>query len=152
MYTLIVNIYKYDQFKWQEQVLLDAQTKAEAKQKAMLIPNSTRWAMDLTPRPDYVQSKCRKILCNQFYCLCKSTSLHSARCNKQQNLHYIPKNTTIPTPNWCMPTNAPNSGNSIPNLLMSKVCSTRSPIPTNAKERDNETSRTEQVDSRQWRQ
>ncbi len=52
MYTITVNIYKYDQFKWQEQVLLDASTKAEAKQKAMLLPNSTRWAMDLTPRLD----------------------------------------------------------------------------------------------------
>lgn len=52
MYTIAVNIYKCDQFKWQEQVLLDASTKVEAKQKAMLIPNSTRWAMDLTPRPD----------------------------------------------------------------------------------------------------
>lgn len=45
---ITVNIYKNNQFKWQEQVLLDASTKAEAKQKAMLIPNSTRWAMDLT--------------------------------------------------------------------------------------------------------
>jgi hypothetical protein len=52
MYTIAVNIYKCDQFKWQEQVLLDVSTKVEAKQKAMLIPNSTRWAMDLTPRPD----------------------------------------------------------------------------------------------------
>ena len=52
MYTITVNIYKYNQFKWQEQVLLDASTKAEAKQKAMLIPNSTRFAMDLTPRPN----------------------------------------------------------------------------------------------------
>lgn len=33
MYTITVNIYKYDQFKWQEQVLLDASSKAEAKQK-----------------------------------------------------------------------------------------------------------------------
>lgn len=52
MYTITVNIYKYDQFKWQEQVLLDASTKADAKQKAQLLPSSTRWAMDLTPRPD----------------------------------------------------------------------------------------------------
>ena len=52
MYTIAVNIYKCDQFKWQEQVLLDASTKAEAKQKAMLLPTTTRWAMDLTPRPD----------------------------------------------------------------------------------------------------
>lgn len=52
MYTITVNIFKYHQFKWQEQVLLDGSNKAEAKQKAMLIPNSTRWAMDLTPRPD----------------------------------------------------------------------------------------------------
>lgn len=50
----------YDQFKWQEQVLLDASTKAEAKQKAMLIPNSTRWAMDLTPRPDLRTIKMQK--------------------------------------------------------------------------------------------
>lgn len=49
---ITVNIYKNNQFKWQEQVLLDASTKAEAKQKSMLIPNSTRWAMDLTPRPN----------------------------------------------------------------------------------------------------
>ena len=35
MYTLTVNIYKYDQLKWQEQVLLNASTKAEAKQKAL---------------------------------------------------------------------------------------------------------------------
>lgn len=60
MYTLIVNIYKYDQFKWQEQVLLEASTKAEAKQKAMLIPNSTRWTMDLTPRPDLRTIKMQK--------------------------------------------------------------------------------------------
>lgn len=33
MYTITVNIYQYDQFKWQEQVLLNASTKAEAKQK-----------------------------------------------------------------------------------------------------------------------
>lgn len=51
-FTITVNIYKYNQFKLQEQVLLNASTKAEAKQKAMLIPNSTRWVMDLTPRPD----------------------------------------------------------------------------------------------------
>ncbi len=62
MYTLTVNIYKYNQFKWQEQVLLDASTKAEAKQKAMLIPNSTRWAMDLTPRPDLRTIKMQKII------------------------------------------------------------------------------------------
>lgn len=60
MYTLTVNIYMYDQFKWQEQVLLDASTKAEAKQKDMLIPNSTRWAMDLTPRPDLRTIKMQK--------------------------------------------------------------------------------------------
>ncbi|MBP5411623.1 MAG: hypothetical protein J6Y47_00045 [Bacteroidales bacterium] len=36
MYTLTINIYKYDQFKWQEQVLLDASAKAEAKQKAYI--------------------------------------------------------------------------------------------------------------------
>lgn len=52
MYTITVNIYKNNQFKWQEQVLLNTSTKAEAKKKAMLIPNSTHWAMDLTPRPD----------------------------------------------------------------------------------------------------
>lgn len=62
MYTLTVNIYKNNQFKWQEQVLLDASTKAEAKQKAMLIPNSTRWAMDLTPRPDLRTIKMQKII------------------------------------------------------------------------------------------
>ena len=59
-FQITVNIYKYDQFKWQEQVLLDASTKAEAKQKAMLIPNSTRWAMDLTPRPDLRTIKMQK--------------------------------------------------------------------------------------------
>lgn len=52
MYTITVNIYKYNQFRWQEQVLLDASTKAEAKQRALRLLNSTRWAMDLTPRPD----------------------------------------------------------------------------------------------------
>lgn len=52
MYTITVNIYKYDQFRWQEQVLLNASSKAEAKQKALLLPNTTHWAMDLTPRPD----------------------------------------------------------------------------------------------------
>ena len=52
MYTITVNVYKYSQLKWQEHVLLNASTKAEAKQKAMLIPNSSRWAMDITPRPD----------------------------------------------------------------------------------------------------
>lgn len=52
MYTVTVNIYKYSQLKWQEQVLLDASTKAEAKQKALLLPTTTHWAMDLTPRPD----------------------------------------------------------------------------------------------------
>lgn len=62
MYTLTVNIYKYNQFKWQEQVLLDASTKAEAKQKAMLLPNSTRWAMDLTPRTDLRTIKMLKII------------------------------------------------------------------------------------------
>lgn len=62
MYTITINIYKNNQFKWQEQVLLDASTKAEAKQKAMLIPNSTRWAMDLTPRPDLHTIKMQKII------------------------------------------------------------------------------------------
>ena len=62
MYTITINIYKNNQFKWQEQVLLDASTKAEAKQKAMLIPNSTRWAMDLTPRPDLRTIKMLKII------------------------------------------------------------------------------------------
>lgn len=52
MYTIIVNIYKNNQFKWQEQVLLDASIKAEAKQRALCLPNTTRWAIDLTPRPD----------------------------------------------------------------------------------------------------
>lgn len=33
MFTIIVNIYKSNQLKWQEQVLLNASTKAEAKQK-----------------------------------------------------------------------------------------------------------------------
>ena len=60
MYTLTVNIHMYDQFKWQEQVLLNASAKAEAKQKAMLIPNSTRWAMDLTARPDLRTIKMQK--------------------------------------------------------------------------------------------
>lgn len=52
MYTITVNKYKYDQPKWQEQVLLNASSKAEAKQKALLLPFYTRWAMDLIPRPD----------------------------------------------------------------------------------------------------
>ncbi len=52
MYTIIVNIYKYNQLKWQEQILLDASTKAEAKQRALCLLDTTRWAMDLTPRPD----------------------------------------------------------------------------------------------------
>lgn len=52
MFTINVNIYKHSQFKWQEQVLLDASTKAEAKQRALCLPNTTRLAMDLTPRPD----------------------------------------------------------------------------------------------------
>ena len=60
MYTLTVNIYKYDQLKWQEQVLLDASSKAETKQKALLLPTTTRWAMDLTPRPDLRTIKMRK--------------------------------------------------------------------------------------------
>lgn len=51
MFTITVNIYKNNQFKWQEQVLLNASTKAEAKQKALLLPSYTRWAMNLTPRP-----------------------------------------------------------------------------------------------------
>lgn len=33
MYTITVNIYKNNQIKWQEQVLLNASSKAEAKQK-----------------------------------------------------------------------------------------------------------------------
>ena len=60
MFTIIVNIYKSNQLKWQEQVLLDASTKVEAKQKAILIPNSTCWAMNLTPRPDLRTIKMRK--------------------------------------------------------------------------------------------
>lgn len=52
MYTININIYKNNQFKWQEQVLLNASSKAEAKQKALLLPSYTRWAMDLTSRPD----------------------------------------------------------------------------------------------------
>lgn len=60
MFTIIVNIYKSNQLKWQEQVLLDASSKAEAKQKALLLPTTTRWAMDLTPRPDLRTIKMRK--------------------------------------------------------------------------------------------
>lgn len=33
MFTIIVNIYKNNKFKWQEQALLNASSKAEAKQK-----------------------------------------------------------------------------------------------------------------------
>lgn len=66
-FQITVNIYKNNQFKWQEQVLLDASTKAEAKQKAKLIPNSTRWAMDLTPRPDL---RTIKRYSNNPFCLC----------------------------------------------------------------------------------
>lgn len=57
MFTITLNIFKHDQFKWQEQVMPDASTKAEAKQKAMLTPNSTRWAMDLTLRLDLLTIK-----------------------------------------------------------------------------------------------
>lgn len=60
MYTLTVNIYKYDQLKWQEQVLLNASSKTEAKQKALLLPTTTHWAMDLTPRPDLRTIKMQK--------------------------------------------------------------------------------------------
>ena len=35
MYTITVNIYKNNQIKWQEQVLLNASSKAEAKQKIL---------------------------------------------------------------------------------------------------------------------
>lgn len=52
MYTITVNIYKHKQFKWQEQVLLNASTKAAAKQQALLLPTSTLWALDLTPLLD----------------------------------------------------------------------------------------------------
>lgn len=52
MYTIAVNIYKYNQFKLIEQVLLNASTKAEAKQQAMLLPASTHWVLGLTPYPD----------------------------------------------------------------------------------------------------
>jgi len=60
MYTITVNIYKYDQFKWQEHVLLNASSKAEAKGKARFLPITTRWAMDLTPRPDLRTIKMQK--------------------------------------------------------------------------------------------
>lgn len=59
MYTITVIIYKYDQLKWQEQVLLNASTKAEAKQKALLLTNPTRLALDLSPRPDLRTIKIR---------------------------------------------------------------------------------------------
>lgn len=39
MYTIAVNIYKCDQFKWQEQVLLDASTKVEANVKRTTFAN-----------------------------------------------------------------------------------------------------------------
>lgn len=72
-FTITVNIYKYNLFKLQEQVLLNASTQAEAKQKAMLIPNSTRWAMDLTPRPDLRTIK----RCSSLpFFIRKSISLH----------------------------------------------------------------------------
>ncbi len=45
MYTIAVNIYKYNQFKLIVQVLLNASTKAEAKQQAMLLPASTHWVL-----------------------------------------------------------------------------------------------------------
>lgn len=52
MYTITVNVYKNNQFKWQEQVLLNASNKAKTMQQSLLLPNSTHWAMDFTPRPD----------------------------------------------------------------------------------------------------
>lgn len=52
MFSVTINIFKYNQFKWQEQVTLYASRRAEAKQKAIEIANSTRWAMDLTAKPD----------------------------------------------------------------------------------------------------
>lgn len=55
MFTITVNIYKNNQFKWQKQVLLNASSKAEAKRKVLLLPAFSRWAMDLTPAPIYEQ-------------------------------------------------------------------------------------------------
>lgn len=55
-----INIYKNNQLKWQEQVLLNASSKTEAKQKALLLPTTTHWAMDLTPCPDLRTIKMQK--------------------------------------------------------------------------------------------
>lgn len=52
MYIITVNIYKYNNFKWQEQVSLDASNIIEAKQKALLLKSSSNWSMDLTVHPD----------------------------------------------------------------------------------------------------
>lgn len=49
MYTIIVNIYKSNQFKWQEQVLLNASTKAEVKQKAVVF--AYFYTLDARPDP-----------------------------------------------------------------------------------------------------
>ena len=52
MHTLTFNIYKQNQFKRQEHVLLRASKKVEAKQKALKLPDSTHWAIDFTINPD----------------------------------------------------------------------------------------------------
>ena len=39
MYTITVNVYKYSQLKWQEQALLNASSKAEAKIEAQNLVN-----------------------------------------------------------------------------------------------------------------
>jgi len=51
MYSITVNIYKHSQFKWQEQVLLNASTKTEAKQQAMLLSASTPLGFELISTP-----------------------------------------------------------------------------------------------------
>ena len=39
MYTITVNIYKYNQFKWHEQVLYKASIKNEVKQRVLRLQN-----------------------------------------------------------------------------------------------------------------
>lgn len=51
-FTLTYRISKYSVPKWSEEVTIVANDRDEAKQKAIEIANSTRWAMDLTAKPD----------------------------------------------------------------------------------------------------
>ncbi len=51
-YSVLIKVFKYSHFKWNEEKIFNAENKSEAKQIARSFISSNEWAMDLTPKPD----------------------------------------------------------------------------------------------------